>query len=193
MLALGVVLAGCATYTTPVAPPRQLTKAEKNFEALFMASQYVLRRHGFEIDRRDRRRGEITTKPMVSRNLGEFWRDDAAHSYDLVEGALHKIFIVATVRIERLTSESDDFFPTVIVQRLRSSDEEKEMNAARVVKSTIPGRPDRYETPYPGPTVSTSGRPDFVNLGRDANLEDRLANEIVSAEDGFYFELDEAP
>lgn len=169
-----LLLAGCPTYTRPAAPPRQLTQEQKNFEAAFLASQDVLIDYGFEIDRRDRRRGEVTTKPMLARHLFELWRRDATTGFDIAEGALHKIYIVASVKIERMSASSDQFIAVVSAERLRSSTPEEQFDSVRFIQRAPP------RGSAAGPTVSGSGA-NFVNLGRDENLEMQIANEISSA------------
>lgn len=158
----------------PVAPPRELSAEQINFEALFLASQDVLIDYGFEIDRRDRRRGEVTGKPMVARHGLEFWRRDATTNSDMAEGMLQKIYIVPTVKIDRTPRSASQFQATVIVQRLRSSRPEETPHKARFV-STSPGGGAAG-----GPRVS-GGSANFVHLSRDENLELQLEASILSA------------
>ena len=51
----------------------------------------VLRRHRFRLDRLDRRAGVITTWPVTSQSVWEFWRHDVATTEDLWESTINPI------------------------------------------------------------------------------------------------------
>lgn len=173
-LAVCLSLAGCPSYTTPIAPPSMLTDEQQNFEDVFLASQDVLIDYGFDIDRRDRRRGEVTADPMLAMHLFELWRRDAKTGFDYAEGALQKIFIVPRVRIERMSPGSKEFIGTVTVERLRSSTPEKVPHSSWFIER---GAPSVGGT---GPRV-TGGVPNFVSLGQDEALATRIAADIAAA------------
>ena len=173
LMLMMLVSMGCtASYSVPVAPVREMTLEERNFEAVFLASETVLRECGFEMDRRDRRRGEITTRPMLARQALEFWRDDSGTFYEMVENSMQKIFLVAEVEIDRPMPESPDFTASVTVYRLRSSSREQGF------ESTIYGRgglswrsPDR-----PG---VRDNRQNYVDMGEDPAFAMKLQAEIA--------------
>jgi len=165
--------AGCASHTAPLAPPRQLTTEQRNFEAVFLASQDVLIEYGFEIDRRDRRRAEVTARPMVASHLLELWRRDSTSSYDVIENAMQKIYIVVTVKVERMAPSSNQFMPEVVAQRVRSSTPERVPHKARMIATSPGGGEEELRV--------EGGVPNFVPLGRDRGLEIRLAANISAA------------
>ncbi|MCK4602216.1 MAG: hypothetical protein KAU28_07105 [Phycisphaerae bacterium] len=88
----------CRNYSTPVVR-REPTPAERNFEALWQASQEVLGEYYFTLDRLDRRAGVITTEPITGKHFFEFWRHDAAGNFDLAEGTIQTIYRIAKVTI----------------------------------------------------------------------------------------------
>jgi hypothetical protein len=165
--------AGCTpSYSTPVAPLREMTLEERNFEAVFLASETVLRECGFELDRRDRRRGEVTTRPMLARQALEFWRDDSRSFYEMVENSTQKIFLVAQVQIERPRPESPDFIASVTVYRLRSSGKEQGF------EPVIYGRGGLAWSAPSRPAIQDS-HPNYVDMGEDPNFAMKLQAEIA--------------
>lgn len=172
ILIVAVVAAGCTpSHSVAVAPIREMTLEEANFESLFLASETVLRDHGFEIDRRDRRRGEVTTKPMLARQPLEFWRDDTDEFYQMAENAMHKTFLIAQVEIARLHPESIEFGATVKVIRVRSSSREQ------AFEPTIYGRGDLSRIGTEAPTAY-DGNPNFAKMGEDEDLATKMEAEI---------------
>ena len=107
--------AGCLKYTRPVAPQAAETIEQRHFEAVWTATQDVLRKYQFTIERRDRRAGLITTEPLTGMQFFEFWRKDAVTAYDLWDGSLKTIHRTVTVRIEPVGPEGGEFRPVVDV------------------------------------------------------------------------------
>lgn len=118
---LAALLSSCATkFTTPIVPPEPLTPQQQNFETLWQGTLDVLRENYFTIDRQDRRAGLITTVPMTGKSWFEFWRHDAATSYDLAESSLQTIYRGVAVRIVATGPQAETFRAEVTVQVLRS-------------------------------------------------------------------------
>jgi len=161
LLAALVLAVGCTNYTEPVVEGRNLTPAEKQFNAVWDASLDVLGESYFPIDRRDRREGIIQTEPIVGKSFFEFWRKDGATPAATAESSLHTIYRIATVRIRPVGDGG--YEPRVEVRTYRSNrpDVDVEIDPVQPPGRTEPGVP-AYLTP----------------LGRDENLEARLAEDI---------------
>ena len=169
-----LLLAGCPQHTVPVAvTPQPRTEAERNFESYWQASLAVLRARHFRIDLQDRRRGLIVTHPMVAKQFFEFWRDDAATNYDLIEGSLQTVYLVARVQVDRIDPNRPDYELAVDVQRIRSDQVERRDPGAAGWRSSYQRRRD-----------SAGDRPEddevgsMVRLGGDDALADELLVEI---------------
>ena len=157
------VLAGCAPqYTTPVVDMRPKTEAQLSFEAYWRASLEVLRKHNFKINLQDRRRGLITTEPLVAKQFFEFWRRDAATTYDLAEGSLQTVYIVATISLTRPDEAAPDYVLAVTVDRIRS---------------------DKIERRWAGPACSDKARSDAKKTGGDREYENRKGSMVGLGED----------
>lgn len=121
---LGVVLAaavaggaaGCLQYTQPVvAEPALQTPAERNFQAMWLASQEVLRKYRFTINRLDRRAGLITTEPLTGQQFFEPWRRDAVTRDALADSSLKTLQRSVVVRIQPTRPGAEDYEPIVEV------------------------------------------------------------------------------
>ena len=173
-IVLALLLAGCPQHTVPVAElPQPRTEAEWNFESYWQASLAVLRDYHFRIDLQERRRGLIVSQPMVAKQFFEFWRGDAATNYDLVEGSLQMVYLVARVQVTRVDPDRPDYKLTVDVQRIRSDEIERRAPGAAGWRASYQRHRD-----------SAGNRPDeeqqgsMVRLGGDDALADQLLVEI---------------
>ncbi len=176
-----VTLAGCANYTAPIGPVRELTPAERNFEAIWQASQQVLRKYYFTVDRKDRRAGTIVTDPMTGQYFTEFWRRDATTESDLREGAIQTLYRQVKVAIQPLGPEAKEFRAAVEVQTFRSNRQEAQVTSTSeaIDLFRLPDEKSRKKGLLDygrGEAADTS-----VPLGRDEGLERRIAAEILAA------------
>lgn len=81
-----------ATIKALLIPSSEYTKALEEIED-------ILREHYFEIEIKDRIAGHIVTKPLISSQFFEFWRDDVLTYQDQLESSLHTIRRIAEVRL----------------------------------------------------------------------------------------------
>lgn len=138
-MVLSVMSAGCVHYTLPSQPAAEMTPAQRSFDNVWQASQYVLRKYYFTLDREDRRSGTMTTEAMTGRQILEWWRRDAVTWEDTYESSLHTIYRLATVKIVK--NDAGEFEPTVHVVVGRSN-----LPKPRVVTLT-----DAYQMPFVSP------------------------------------------
>jgi hypothetical protein len=190
--AVAVGAAGCLKYTRPVvAEPALPTQGERNFQALWLASQEVLREYRFTIDRMDRRAGLITTQPLTGQQFFEPWRKDAVNREALKDSSLKTLLRTAVVRIQPTGPGSDQYELTVEVTVakpgtaprevhsrgdaydmfiLPSEEEEDEENVA-----TILGY--EYQQPGAEEEPQAAEQPSY----QDPKLAERIAEEILAA------------
>lgn len=166
---------GCLHHAKPVVPTPEMTPAERNFEALWAASQNVLRRYGFVLDRVDRRDGVITTEAMVAQYAGEAWRLDAATGGDLMEGTVQTLFRAVEVLVTP-AAEAGAFGlevrTTVTRQNLPSIQVTSASDAKNMLRAI--GTRERYATRDELTTRPVAQ----VELGRDVNLEAKIERAI---------------
>ena len=175
LLAVLIVLAaGCASHTTPVVTGRQLSQSEQDFQAIWSASQEVLRRYDFPIERQDRRAGIITTGQLTGQHFFELWRDDAAAFSDLAEGSLQTIYRAATVTIT--ADSAGAFFATVDVHAWRSDRAQPQVTNTTEAYDLFSGTATREFIVQD--RLAEADASDRVSLGRDEKLAAKLLAEI---------------
>ena len=166
---------GCLQHAKPVVPPPEMTPAERNFEALWAASQNVLRRYGFVLDRVDRRDGVITTEAMVGQYVGESWRQDAATPRDLLEGSVQTLFRSAEVLVTP-AAEAGTFGLEVRTAIARQNLATVQVTSASDAKNMLRAMSTRQRY---APRDELTGQPGGqVELGRDVNLEAKIERAI---------------
>jgi hypothetical protein len=192
VVALALVLAGgCAKHSAPVGHEVQLTADQSKFEAVWQASQDVLKRYYFSIDTTDRRSGVILTEPMTGECFGEFWRKDAATRSDLEESTIQTIYRQARVVVT--PAESGDGFQADVEVVCRRSD-----RPARQVSSTADAiglfAASRGRDVGEAPIQPEGETPAYqVDLGSDEGLAARIAADIQAAAPGFLARLGQQP
>jgi len=163
---MAIAVTGCPPqHTSPIVEVRPETEAERQFEAHWLAALKVLRKYRFKIDVQDRRRGLIVSEPMVAKHFFEFWRRDATSTYDLVEGSLQTVYLVAAVNITRADPNGSDYEVDVEVRRIRSDRIEPRSVGAAGTKSSSEAA-DSTGGNRPG----EAERGSMVHLGEDETL-----------------------
>ncbi len=173
MLTAAFSCTGCAPTGGPVASPTGV--ADENFNAVWDATNEVLREYRFFIDRADRREGVITTFPMIGRHWFEFWRKDAITQRDLAEGTLHTVYRQVTVNIRR-RDDSEGYTAAVRVLTSRSDLVNPQVTSTSEAFDMFlnPDMPRLASLTGLGSTIGSRSVP----LGRDENLEETLQHEI---------------
>jgi len=176
---LCLAAAGCVKYTQPPPQAVALTEPRRNFEAVWRASETVLRRHNFQLDRQDRRAGVITTFPLVGRYFLEFWRSDAVAPRDVLEGTVQSVFRTVTVTIRPEPDDPQRYTATTQVQVWRSDKQPPQVTSASQVPNIagVTRRPSELDrSRYQGNIPSEQ---DMILIGRDEKLEARLDEQIA--------------
>jgi len=180
VLATGVC--GCLKYTKPVVAQPEMTGAERNFEAVWLATQDVLRDYRFTIDRQDKRAGVITTEPLTGMQFFEFWRKDAVTPEALLAGSIQTLHRTVTVRIRPAAGQAEQYEPAVQVAVSKPY-------AATDVRSTsdaysmflLPGEQDLYPSSLLGVAPPAVEEQAARSAGTDVKLASKLRDEIVAA------------
>jgi hypothetical protein len=199
-----VILAGlltsvgaCVRHTEPLRSQGPMTPAERDFDNLWQASRYVLKKYHFTLDIQDRRTGMISTEPMLGKQFFEFWRHDSTTGRDTSESTLQSIYRTAFVTIAPKAMDQQSYKPTVVVTIDRSdmgrtsivaiSDVYRMQFGERVVRQGLDERKDRVRAKQIQEAMRTNQkeRPvlaeGFKSLGRDEKLEKKIQDEIVDA------------
>ncbi|MFQ5461285.1 MAG: hypothetical protein ACE5E5_01525 [Phycisphaerae bacterium] len=181
LVAAAVVSSGCmaprrSQYDTSLAlsAPKQSPEANHYWST----AQRVLRRNRLALDRVDRRAGKITTLPVISQNIFEFWRHDVDTREDLWEATINPIRRWAEVRIAQ---DADGNWQrlTMIVHKERLSSPDRQFNstaaAYRLFSATLPTTSGQTRTP--------SGDERWLDMGVDEAMAAYLLEQIVATTD----------
>jgi len=87
------------------------------FESLWQASEQAAHQFLFNIDRRDQRRGLMTTEPLITRQWWEFWRKDAGTFKDTQEATLANIRRTIFFQFKKEADGIYSVTPKVLVEK----------------------------------------------------------------------------
>ena len=156
---------------------RQILAIESGSEAadgLWEGVKETLRYHGFPLDRVDRRAGVITTMPVTSQQIFEFWRRDVVTWADRWEASLNPIRRWVEVCIQPIEGEFGQRLTFVVhKERLSSPDRQFTSSGAvyRLFDEQVPAVTERRR--------DSVRKERWLSLGRDAALENHLLNSVI--------------
>lgn len=175
LLLLTACLAGCADQDPPISWPRQnMTTAERNFEANWIAAQQALRSYGFKIARMDRRAKLIVTEPLLGQQAMEFWRKDAASASAAAESTIQAIYRTAQVEFRPLSHFPDDFEPVAVVRVARSDKPNHYVRTTNDAYAMFREPAEKWASSRPAPLNAK----DLDKLPNDNRLADDIALSI---------------
>jgi hypothetical protein len=146
-------------------------------DALWNSTQDVLRRHGYSPDRVDRVAGVMTTFPVTSQHWFEIWRNDVATFRDAMESSMNPIRRWVEVTFAKGDDEAWSEV-AVVVHKERLSSPDRQFNnsgaAYQYFSGNLPSTTGQYRV--------TTADDRWLDLGRDAAMEDRLLHKIIRAQ-----------
>jgi len=172
MLASG----GCAGPDRRVEVSSSFVKVQSHEEVdqLFECTQDVLRRQRFPLDRVDRRGGVVTTLPVISQSLLEFWRHDVDTPKDLWESTLNPIrrWVEASVHRDAAAGTVTVAF---VVHKERLSSPDRQFNSSGAAYQFFGESLPSTE----GLTRVTAEHDVWIDLGRDPAMESYLLRKVL--------------
>ncbi len=147
----------------------------RNYDAIIAGCDHVLRQRFFEVDRVDYRSGQVTSKPLVSKQFWEFWRSDVEGWRQVRDSS------VATYRrsVYWTVTKADDgtycASPKVIVERMGG--QPKRVTTVVYYRRSLASAD--HSTRITSPKLADVPVNDWYALGRDAVLEQSLAEDLT--------------
>lgn len=153
--------------------PASAVAADANH--LWSSAEETLRNVGFKLDRVDQTDGVITTLPMVSQHVTEFWRRDVHSFRALMESTINPIRRWVEVRFDRGENGSWKSVE-IVVHKERFSGVDRQFNNSGAAYAFFG---DSL------PTTTGLAKPPtdaeiWIDLGRDPESEKVLLGEILS-------------
>ncbi len=189
---LCAALCGCQQPPKPFEPTweRVETGDLDAYDRLCTAAASTLRRHGFRLDRLDRRAGVITTSPQTSQHFFEFWRRDVDSAYDWFDATINpmrrRVELTIGGKVEgrrsKVQGPTFDLRPSafdlvirVTVHKERLSAPDRQFNDAGAAYQFF-----GFSLPSTtGQPVITPADERWVPQGRDGAMERYLLREIL--------------
>jgi hypothetical protein len=153
--------------------PAVITVQGKDFNSLWDSTERVARDYYFVIDRADQRLALMTTEPLVSKQIFEFWRKDVPRLHDQVEASLATVRRTARFEVSRTPQGTYVLTPKVLVERF--SAEEHRVTAALNVNEIYSKPISEVERASEGKNWPSQY---WYAIGRDKALESKLGEAI---------------
>jgi hypothetical protein len=155
--------------------PPSITIVAHDFDTLLAATEDSARSRLFVLDRIDYRGGVITTRPMVSRQFFEPWRNDTTTLTDLAQSSLQTIRRTLRFEISRRIDNSWTMSPKVLVERYVLIGQTLTSAANMEYGVFTPSTESGLDV---DPNVVTPQNTYWYAIGRDAGLEKELADDV---------------
>jgi hypothetical protein len=145
-----------------------------DFDKLWAACDKTVRDYQFEIDRSDLRLGLLTSKPLVSKQVFEFWRRDVGSFAQTMDSTMQTMR--RTIRFEVVRSQDGTFEaqPRVLVEKF-ALPERRVTTVSEFRDVLVPvGKVATVQTA----TGQTLPNEYWYSVGRDTALERELAKSV---------------
>jgi hypothetical protein len=185
LMALGLCGAGCSSE--PVAPsavpepdpvtatpeywlakPSAAAVGGDNYDVLWNACATVAKGEYFTLDREDYREGILTTRPMVSKQLWEFWRSDAGDLYYAAQDSVQTIRRTIRFEFDR-EPNGCTVTPKVLIERLAQPN--KRITSSAEYRKF-------FRVPENRSPLDTTTDDYWFSIGRDYAMEAELTQAI---------------
>ena len=167
---------GCQAPRT-AEDPTQLYVRIPDRERYLDQTLTTLREHDFQPREVDRERGVAVAGPTTGRQWFEFWRRDVQGPYQVLESSLHTVRRSVTVRLDPQGGAEAPYRLSVQVDKSRFSSPERQVTTATGALGIYGERLPTTE----GLRNAHHQLDQWVPLGRDAELESYLLDQIVAA------------
>ena len=145
-----------------------------SYSDLMQECDHVLRQRFFQIDRRDYRAGILASKPLVSKQIWEYWRNDVGSTQQTLASTVGTY--TRTVRWQVTQDEAGGFVavPRVVVER--SATKPRHISTG-VDYHTMLARSES-QTTLPQSDLDKIPADTWYAIGRDMDLEVALAQDL---------------
>lgn len=156
------------------AKPAVTSVACSNYDSLWSHVAQVALADGFAIDREEYRNGLLTTKPLVSAQIFEPWRQDVGDLYGSVQSTISTVRRTIHFDVRRLPDGSFAAVPKVLIER-HALAERRITSVTEYLDVFQTNRPLDQEYTEEGVLLL----PDYwYAIGRDYSLERKLAEQL---------------
>lgn len=151
--------------------PAAATVQVANYEHLFSACDHVLRQRYFQVDRSDFRDGIVTSRPLISQQIWEFWRQDVGTYSQEMKSSLATYRRTVHWTITADPAGGYVATPRVVVERYTT--EPRRLTAVTSYRSAANSA--SAQTRLDSPRIAAIQPNSWYAVGRDTFLEADLA------------------
>lgn len=161
-----------ATTDYWLAQPAAAKVTGATYDRLYSACDHVLRQRRFIVDRTDYRDGILTSKPLISQQIWEPWREDVGTVSGQMKSSLATYR--RTVQWKILPADNGQYIaqPRVVVERFTT--EPHRITAVTNYRSAASSGEAQTKLESPNLSAVTTSR--WYAVGRDTALEKELAD-----------------
>lgn len=170
------IIVGCQEPLQPTQSTvaRVTIDSPERFDELWETVGDVLRRQFFQLDRRDRQAGLITTFPDTTANAFEFWRPQPKNPYYWWEANVQTIQRRVTVKLDAI-EETAAYDVDIQVDRLHYRLEERQITNSAAALQLYGGEAPTFSGESDRPSETAR----WIPLGRDEPMEKQLLTAIL--------------
>ena len=163
------LLAGCAE-TQQYKTIEQICVPNLEKARAMEAAEEILNKMGFSVAKADTERGLLITRPLRGAQFFEFWRKDNIGAFNAAEANLHSIRRIVELNIDR---QDEQLCIGCVVKTQRLNLPERQVHSsARIYEIFSASGPSEQKLEL------DSGRRQWVDLGKDANLATEILKRL---------------
>ena len=156
--------------------PAVAQASDGDFDRLWNACRRAVQSRSFVVDRVDMRGGVMTTFPQVSKQIFEFWRNDAGTFPEVMESTLGTVRRYVRVEVVRQEDGTYEATPKVVIERYAQS-ERRVTSVARYTEvfAWDPSQEGSRERDRAGADLPPAY---WYAIGRDEPLERQIVEDV---------------
>ncbi len=155
------------------------------YSDLMQECDHVLRQRFFQIDRVDYRSGLLVSKPLVSKQLWEFWRNDVGSTQQTLASSFGTYSRTVQWRVTRDDKGGFVAVPRVVVERFSTKSRRVtslvDFRAAPGQSQSLGGLPQSNLEEVPADSWYAIGRDKALELALAQDLQDRMLKHTPTA------------
>lgn len=164
---------------TKVIDPNQTTRFvyKATYDTIWQQATLLLNKLGFTVDRRDYRLGVLTTQPLMSSQIVEFWKPQMVDATDTMENTINSQRRIVRLTISKVEGKPDFYEIAVQVLVERQNNPSETIGGPIYVEGSGFGRDAiTLRSDYATPEAPLIGS--WLTFGHDPDMERKILDEL---------------
>ncbi len=147
------------------------------YDTVWQQATLLLTNMGFSLDRRDYRLGVLTTNPLLSAQIIEFWKPQQVNSTDSLENTINNQRRTVRLTISKVAGKADFYQIAIQVLVERQNNPTEDIRGPVFVEGSGFGRDAiTLRSDYLAPGTPNVGK--WLTLGHDPDMENKLLDAL---------------